>query len=133
MFVSLIDFKKVIEEADKKKAYEVHWEIAGKKFITKKFTNGILFTDIDDGLLGLIHTYDNYSNRKFTPIVARKMAIPQGFHRVEVTYYTQDGHEIDSYCFVGKIDKYMMVASGMFKPVWLQYKDKMARRIESLA
>lgn len=127
--MSLINFKKIIEEADKAKADEVHWNVSGRKFITKKFNNAVLFMGMNNELLGLIHTYKNYSNRKFTPILAHKMGIGQGFYRVEVTYYTKDDHEIDSYCFVGKIDKYMMVASGVFKPVWFDYMNRLKNKM----
>lgn len=123
--MSIINFKGIIEEADKLGADEVCWNIDGLVFRTVKFGNAILFMGNSCvNLLGLIHTYDNYSVRKFPKLVCAKLGIPNGAYIVKVSYITKDNNEV-FFSFVGEVGKYMNVASQMFKPIWLNKINKL--------
>ena len=122
--MSTINFKGIIEEADKLGADEVCWDVNGLVFRTAKFDNAILFMDNCVNILGLIHTYNNYSVRKFPKLVCARLGIPSGKHIVKVSYITKDNNEV-SFSFVGYVDKYINVASQMFKPIWLNKINKL--------
>lgn len=127
--MSTINFKGIIEEADKLGADEVCWNISGLVFRTVKFNNAILFMDSCVNILGLIHTYDNYSVRKFPSLVCTKLGIPSGTHIVKVSYVTKDNNEV-FFSFVGDVDKYVSFASQMFKPVWLDKVNKLKINVD---
>ena len=122
--MSTINFKGIIEEADKLGVDEVCWDINDLVFRTVKFGNAILFMGSCVNILGLIHTYNNYSVRKFPKLVCARLGIPSGKYIVKVSYITKDNNEV-FFSFVGDVDKYISVASQMFKPIWLNKINKL--------
>lgn len=128
--MSEINFKRIIEEAYERGISQLYWDISRYgKFRTVRHKNAILFfaKDFakDDVLLGCVYTnIKEYSNRKFTLFLSKKLSIKSGEHKVKIT----SDLETYSFEFSGIISNYNSRIQDMFHPIICDILKKRKRR-----